>query len=127
MKQWNEIFKKYGKVFLEPQEDTERVAEIFRKNGVKKILDLGCGTGRHSVFFTKRGFDVYGIDIAEEGIRMTKEWLKKEGLRSKLKTGSIYGKLPYEANFFDAVISRMRFITRGLKIFVKQSGKLEGY
>jgi len=105
MKQWNKIFKKYGKVFLEPQEDIEKVVDLFKKHGVKKVLDLGCGTGRHIIYLAKNGFDVYGVDIAEQGIKITKDWLKKEKLQADLRVGSIYKKLPYRDNFFDAVIS----------------------
>lgn len=105
MKQWNKIFKKHGKVFLEPQEDMKRVMNLFKKHGVGKILDLGCGTGRHTVYFARNGFSVYGFDIAKQGIKIAEEWLKKEGLKADLKVGSIYKKLPYKNNFFDAVIS----------------------
>ena len=105
MKQWNKIFQQYGKVFTKPQEDLPRIVKLFKKKSVRKILDLGCGTGRHIIYFAKNNFDVYGIDIAEEGIKITKEWLKKEKLQANLKIGSIYEKLPYKDNFFDAVIS----------------------
>lgn len=30
-----------------------------------KMLDIGCGTGRQSVEFSRRGYDVKGIDVAE--------------------------------------------------------------
>jgi SAM-dependent methyltransferase len=63
MKQWDEIFKKYGKIFIEPQEDMGRVAEAFKNSRAKKILDLGCGTGRHLVYLAKKGFSLYGFDI----------------------------------------------------------------
>lgn len=105
MEQWNEIFKKRGRVFFKEQENMENILKIFREHGVKRILDLGCGTGRHVIYFAKNDFQVYGIDIAREGIRLTKEWLKKEGLNANLKVGSIYEKLPYKNDFFDAVIS----------------------
>lgn len=105
MKQWNKIFKKHGKVFTEIQEDMPRIARIFEKHGVDKVLDLGCGSGRHSVYLAKQGFNVYGIDIAEQGIKIAKQWLKKERLQANLKVGSIYKKLPYKDNFFDAIIS----------------------
>jgi len=105
MKQWNEIFKKHGKVFIEPQEDMPEIAKIFKKNKTKKVLDLGCGTGRHLVFFAQKGFEVYGFDVAEDGIKIAKVWLKKEGRKADFKIGSIYKKLPYPDIFFDAVIS----------------------
>lgn len=105
MKQWNRIFLKHKWVFLEPDKEIREIKQIFKKHYVKKILDLGCGSGRHVVYLSKSNFDVYGIDIAEEGINLTKEWLKKDNLKANLKIGSIYEKLPYPNNFFDAVIS----------------------
>ena len=105
MKQWDKIFKKHGKVFLKPQEDISKISKIFKKNKIKSILDLGCGTGRHIIYFTKKKFDVYGIDVARKGIDITRAWLKKEKIRARLKIGSIYKRLPYRDNFFDAVIS----------------------
>lgn len=105
MKQWNRIFKEQGKVFLKPQEDISRIVKLFTKKGVKKILDLGCGSGRHTVYLAKHGFEVYGIDIAPKGIKITKDWLKKEKSKANLKVGNVYKKLPYANNFFDALIS----------------------
>ena len=40
-----------------------------------------------------------------EAIEVAKSWLKDDGYEGNLKLGSIYTKLPYEDNFFDAVIS----------------------
>lgn len=105
MKQWNEAYKKQGKIFLEPQEDMPKIATLFRKRGVKRILDLGCGTGRHVVYLAKNNFNVYGFDIAEDGIKISKKWLDSQKLKAHLNIGSIYDTLPYEDNFFDAVVS----------------------
>ena len=105
MKQWNKIFKERGRVFIKPHEDLPKIVKVFERYNVKKILDLGCGTGRHMVFLAKQGFDVYGIDIAEEGIKIAEDWLKQEKLEGKFKIGSIYKRLPYSDNSFDAVIS----------------------
>lgn len=104
-KAWDRTFKEKGKIFVKPQEDMPRVTKLFKKAGAKKVLDLGCGTGRHLVYLAKQSFDVYGIDIAKHGIKIAKDWLKKEGLKANLKIGDIYKKLPYKDNFFDAIIS----------------------
>ncbi|HPR61325.1 MAG TPA: methyltransferase domain-containing protein, partial [Prolixibacteraceae bacterium] len=32
----------------------------------KRILDIGCGTGRHSIELAKRGYTVRGIDLSEQ-------------------------------------------------------------
>lgn len=105
MKQWNKIFKQYGKVFEKPQEDVPKILKVFKEHDVKRILDLGCGSGRHLVYLAKRGFEVYGIDIAPEGIKIAKDWLRNENLKANLKICDIYKKLPYKNKFFDAIIS----------------------
>jgi len=105
MKQWDKIFKWYGKVFEKPQGNMPQIVRLFKKKGIKRVLDLGCGSGRHTVYLAKNRFDVYGIDIAPKGIKITREWLKREKLKANLKIGNIYKKLPYKNRFFDAVIS----------------------
>jgi cyclopropane fatty-acyl-phospholipid synthase-like methyltransferase len=36
---------------------------------IGRILDAGCGTGEHALFFAARGHQVIGIDFVEEAIR----------------------------------------------------------
>jgi SAM-dependent methyltransferase len=103
-KGWNRAYKKGDKIWIKPQEDIPKILKLFKKQGVKKILDLGCGTGRHLIYLAKRGFEVYGLDIAEDGIKIAKNWLKEEKLKANLKIGDIYRKLPYPNDFFDAII-----------------------
>jgi ubiquinone/menaquinone biosynthesis C-methylase UbiE len=104
-KQWNKIFKRKGRVSTEIQEDLPKIVRLFKKKGIKNVLDLGCGSGRHLVYLAKNGFEVYGIDIADYGLKIAKDWLKKEGLKANIKIGSIYKRLPYEDNSFDAIVS----------------------
>jgi len=39
-----------------------------------KMLDLGCGNGRHSRQLASKGFDVTGLDLAASSIRQAKRW-----------------------------------------------------
>jgi SAM-dependent methyltransferase len=38
-----------------------------------RFLDLGCGKGRHSIYLNKKGFDVTGVDLAENSITCAKQ------------------------------------------------------
>lgn len=42
--------------------------------GAKKILDLGCGTGRHDFLLVQKGYSVTGVDISEEMISQAKNY-----------------------------------------------------
>ena len=75
---WDKAFQEKGRIWTNPQEDILWLTKRWKKEGVKRILDLGCGTGRHAVYLAKNGFEVYGMDIAKTGIKIAKEWLKKE-------------------------------------------------
>ena len=105
LKQWDEIYKRYGKFPVNPQEGMERIVEVFKEHNVRKVLDLGCGSGRHLIYLAEHGSEVYGIDLAETGIKIAKDWLDEKELQADLKIGSVYKKLPYEDDFFDAVVS----------------------
>ncbi|MBR9682375.1 MAG: methyltransferase domain-containing protein [Candidatus Aenigmarchaeota archaeon] len=102
---WEDIFKERGKVFVKPQEDMKKVIRLLKKEKVKRVLDLGCGSGRHTLLLAKAGFDVYGADVSEAGLKITRKWLKENGLKVKLKQFSCYKKFPYKDGFFDAVVS----------------------
>ncbi len=43
--------------------------------GSKRLLDLGCGSGAKLFEFAERGYDIWGIDVGEDAIRLSKELL----------------------------------------------------
>ena len=56
--------------------ECDAVVGLFQKFGdgkISRILDLGCGTGRHAVEFAKRGFDVTGVDFSEAMLSRARE------------------------------------------------------
>ena len=54
--------------------------------GPRTLLEIGCGTGRHSLAFATLGFDVTGVELSEDMIRIAHNRKIKAdpGLRSKL-------------------------------------------
>lgn len=110
MDKWSEIYKNEGKNYeyydlFQPHESMQEVEAFFKKNGVKKILDLGCGVGRNLIYLSKKGYILAGLDLSGEGIEQLKVILKKEKLQADLTVGDAYKKLPYENNSFDAIVS----------------------
>lgn len=46
----------------------------------RKAIDIACGEGRNSIFLARRGFNVTGLDIAEQGLVKAKRWAAEEGV-----------------------------------------------
>jgi SAM-dependent methyltransferase len=68
-----------------------------------RLLDMGCGTGWTSRFFARAGYDVVGVDIAPDMIRLADEARRDEGLENLRFAVYDYEELPYEGEF-DAVV-----------------------
>jgi len=72
MKPWYEkLFENYGskydqEVFTQGTlGECDFIESEIGCNKQTRILDIGCGTGRHSIELTKRGYTVTGIDLSE--------------------------------------------------------------
>ncbi len=64
-----------------------------------RLLDVGCGPGRHSHLFAERGIDVLGVDISNEFIKLAnKKKSKANFLRQDVRE-------MYFKEEFDAVVS----------------------
>lgn len=118
---WDESYlRKGGHVFFPHEEIIRFFAKYIRKRtGVNefenridfstapKVLDVGCGMGRHMVFASQMGLDAYGVDLSSEAIRLAKNWFEEEGLGipdGQAHNGSIT-ELPWEDAFFDFAMS----------------------
>ena len=70
----------------------------------KKIFDLGCGVGRHTIYFASLGYEVSALDISQEAVKRTKDWLTKEGLEAQVSQGKMT-ELKYPDLNFDLVLA----------------------
>ncbi|MDI6697486.1 MAG: class I SAM-dependent methyltransferase [Candidatus Saccharicenans sp.] len=72
----------------------------FDKN--LKILDVGCGTGRHAIELARRGYSVTGIDISEAMLQRAREKAMEAGVQVDFLQADARN-LPFK-NLFDAAI-----------------------
>ncbi len=109
MKQWYEsLFENYALKYEQENFTQGTLGECdFIEKEINydkslRILDLGCGTGRHSIELTKRGYNVTGVDLSESQINRAKENAKALGLKIDFSIADARS-LTFE-NEFDLII-----------------------
>jgi len=80
----------------EAEEFIHKLVSYLKPPKESLMLDIGCGRGRHSIQLATKGFDVTGIDLSEESIRMAKE---KENDHLHFFLHDM--RLPFWINYFD--------------------------
>jgi 2-polyprenyl-3-methyl-5-hydroxy-6-metoxy-1,4-benzoquinol methylase len=88
MKQWyEELFENYGMKYDNENFAQGTVGECdfiekeIEYNKETKILYIGCGTGRHSIELSKRGYDIVGIDLSESLLKRAKEKATEQNMQ----------------------------------------------
>lgn len=85
MKQWyEELFQDFADNYDRENFTSGTIGEVdfiekeINFNKEARILDIGCGTGRHSLELARRGYDVTGIDLSTSMIEKAKALAIKE-------------------------------------------------
>jgi 2-polyprenyl-3-methyl-5-hydroxy-6-metoxy-1,4-benzoquinol methylase len=88
MKQWYEtLFENYARTYdreVFTQGTLQEVGFIEQEinfDKTKQVLDIGCGTGRHSLELAKRGYTVTGIDLSESQLQHARKKVSEVGVR----------------------------------------------
>ena len=109
MKQWyEELFENYGKKYDNESFTQGTIGECdFIESEIAydkkvKILDIGCGTGRHAIELTKRGYNVTGVDLSDSQLKRAGEKAAEQNLNIKFEKHDARN-LPFK-NEFDLVI-----------------------
>ena len=105
MKQWYEaLFENYANKYeKEPYiKGTLGECDFIEKeigyNKDLKILDIGCGTGRHSIELTKRGYHVTGVDLSDSMLQKAQENAQRQQVQVTFVKQDARN-LPYKSEF----------------------------
>ena len=105
---WNKVYSDDSSFFGdEPSKFALMCDEDFVRHKVQKVLELGCGQGRDSLFFASKGLEVYAIDSSKIAIENLKSKTKELHLDINLKNIDAIEGLPFSNNLYDAVYSHM--------------------
>ncbi len=74
-----ELFRKYGAQKDDTRQENRAVMDNLRQER-NTVLDLGCGTGTLTELLARRGYDMIGVDLSEEMLRIAVDKREKSGL-----------------------------------------------
>jgi len=109
---WKRMFVKNTDMFgTEPSYSARKAAELFKKEGKRRILELGGGQGRDTLFFAQEGFQIYTLDYTKEGVKEIKAKTNKFGLSQSVVAylHDLRDPLPFNDDFFDGCYSHMLY------------------
>jgi SAM-dependent methyltransferase len=70
-------------VIGEPQ---PAIVELERAGWIhSKVLDVGCGTGEHTILLTRLGYDVVGIDFAPNAVEQARANAAEKGVDARFE------------------------------------------
>jgi len=96
---WESRFKKEGAMWkFEPAESAVSAIELFKREGINKILIPGFGYGRNGRLFTAEGFDVTGIEISQSAIDVARE----NGISCRIHHGSVTS-MPFDNDIYEGI------------------------
>ncbi len=94
--------KNISEEWLKPSIESYYYANIWKDDNKTRLLDLGCGLGRHSMLFYDCGFKVTACDITPYCLKYLRDWQIKRGISFPVVECDMLD-LPFANNSFDAI------------------------
>ena len=109
---WETSFLSKPEMFgLDPSIAAIKALKFFKDQNIKKIVELGAGLGRDTVYFAKNSIHVEALDYSKASIKsITNKSLKINLVKFiKTKIFDVRKKLPFEDNSVEACFSHMLY------------------
>ena len=87
-----------------PLPEVMALADRLEVEGGRRLLDIGCGLGRHTVYLAARGLDVTGTDYSPEALRVCRQNLATAGLTANLLEVDMT-EIPFPDGHFDGFVA----------------------
>jgi SAM-dependent methyltransferase len=109
---WEKNFLSKPEMFgLDPSKAAINTLKTFKEKNIKKIVELGAGLGRDTLFFAKNSINVEALDYSPAAIKIINKKLIENKLSNLISTQvfDVRKKLPFEDNSIEACFSHMLY------------------
>ena len=96
---------------LTPSLSAKKALKLFNEKKIDKIVEIGAGLGRDTIFFAKNSIYTAALDYSPSGIKVINQKIKKDNLSNYISTKlfDVREKLPFEDNSIEACYSHMLY------------------
>jgi SAM-dependent methyltransferase len=109
---WEKNFSNKPEMFgLEPSLSAKKALKLFHEKKINKIVEIGAGLGRDTIFFAKNSIHTTALDYSASGIKVINQKTNKENLSNYISTKlfDVREKLPFEDNSIESCYSHMLY------------------
>tara|TARA_B100001173_G_scaffold194384_1_gene167629 strand:- start:1737 stop:2390 length:654 start_codon:yes stop_codon:yes gene_type:complete len=109
---WEINFSNKPEMFgLEPSISAQKSLKIFKDQNISKIIELGAGLGRDTIYFAKNSIHVEALDYSVSGIKRIKQKVKDNSLSELISTRvfDIRNAIPFRDNSIEVFYSHMLY------------------
>jgi len=93
----------------------DKVVDLANAERGSRILDVATGTGKQAFAFAKRGYDVVGVDLSEDMLRVANKRNKYENVKFEVADAT---NMPFKTNFFD--VSCVSFALHDMPLTIRE-------
>ncbi|RZO49502.1 MAG: class I SAM-dependent methyltransferase [Candidatus Pelagibacterales bacterium] len=96
---------------LEPSKAAINTLNNFKEEKIKKVVELGAGLGRDTLFFAKNSIEVEALDYSSAAIKIINKKILEAKLSNFISTKifDVRKKLPFENSSIEACFSHMLY------------------
>ena len=98
---WSKVDSDYWE---KPAEEFIPILKRWKEKKFTKVLDLGCGIGRHAITLAKNGFDVIAQDLSVDALNKIKDKIKEDNLPIQFVNRDMT-ELVFPAVSFDCILA----------------------
>ena len=109
---WESNFSSKPEMFgLDSSIPAKKSLKLFQNQNISKIIELGAGLGRDTIYFAKNSIHVVALDYSQSGLEAINQKAKKNSLSNSITTNffDVRKKLPFEDNSVEACYSHMLY------------------
>ncbi len=110
MRQWYEsLFDNYARKYDKEcfvqgtAGECDFIEQEISRDRSRKIIDIGCGTGRHSIELARRGYNLTGVDLSASQLSRAMEKAKEAGVAIDFQKHDARH-LPFKDEFYLAIM-----------------------